>query len=644
MDKSNIKEKRLYFLFSKLNDKQNNKTHFTLIIDSFINKDNSYLNLIEISNELIRIGIKIKPESLKQTVENPNYSSYFEYEDSIKIDTPFKLKKLQYDTFSSYEDYYKKLDSYVFNFLKSEKIDSNKSEIIKEILLTTLFKRNLAFLKQLITCKDANELENLLILDTNGHYEDKDCEIYNNLILSSGHELNEIIQVLLYKIFDFLQLHYNPNIDTTLNEQYKNKVFYLDSSFIIRLLGFDNEIREHRAIELINILNKIDGVKFYIHNSTIIETQNNIKNLIDSVYKLIGHSEKTIKSIENISYKRDYTIDLYLRLKQKGRIVNREDFILNFSNVYMKLKSIIGSNLIERDDNNINYSKDKFEALKSALSTTEKTSSRIKHISKLLLYIESLRQSNNYNLYDIKYWLITTDNSTLKIDGKIRSLKDDNSKSVCILPTELLRAISNRAEISTDYIEVFKQFMIYSNAFAAEYSNQELETIEKVVTLAESANTDEYDVDYFINNLFDEITLNELVTRLNKSSDEEKRDRELISIFENTFGGDYRAKYFNLIARRIKAVKFISFCLRYVVLFILPAFLIYAFIKNIINPELSIFDLSTYIDEEKWSKLQYIPLILQALIIPISVWLNNKYGLKFQNWLYNKFIKNEPKK
>ncbi|RLD53475.1 MAG: hypothetical protein DRJ01_19345, partial [Bacteroidetes bacterium] len=321
MNEINIKEKRLYFLFSKLNDQQNNKTHFTLIIDAFINNNNSFLNLIEISSALIIIGIKIQPESLMQTIENPNYSSYFEYEESFTLNTAFKLKKLQYDTFSSYEDYYKKLDSYVLNFLNEEQLDTGKSEIIKEILLTTLFKRNLAFLRQLITCKDATELENLLILDSNGHYEIEDCGIYNNLILTSGSELNEIIQILLFKIFDFLQLHYNPNIDTTLNEQYKNKVFYLDSSFIIRLFGFDNEIREHRAIELINILNKIEGVKFIVHNSTIIETQNNIKNLTDSVYKLLGHSDKVLKSIDNISNKRDYTIDLYLRLKQRKKVV-----------------------------------------------------------------------------------------------------------------------------------------------------------------------------------------------------------------------------------------------------------------------------------------------------------------------------------
>ena len=641
MNEANIKEKRLYFLFSKLNDKENNKIHFTLIIDAFINNGNAFLNLIEISNALLKIGINIQPESLKQTIENPNYSTYFEFDKPFDISTAFKIRKLQFDTFSSYEDYYKKLDNYIISYLKAEQLDLKKSEILKEILLTTLFKRNLAFLKQLITCKDANKLENLLILDSNGHYEFDDCGLYNNLILTSGQELNEIIQILLYKIFDFLQLHYNPSIDTTLNEQYKNKVFYLDSSFIIRLFGFDNEIREHRAIELINILNKIEGVKFVVHNITIIETQNNIKNLTDSVYKLLNHSDKTLESIENISNKRDFTIDLYLRLKRKKKVVNRDDFILNFKNILSKLKSIVGSNLVIRDDKKIKYSQGKHETLELALSNTEKTNSRIKHISKLLLYIEGLRESNTYNLYDIKYWLITTDNATLKIDAKIRQINDDNSKSVCILPTELLRAISNKSEISTDYIEVFKQFMLYSNAFPLEYNEHELETIEKVVTLAEAANTEEYDIDYYINNLFDEITLKELVSRLNKTKSKEKRDKELIGLFEKTFGGVYRDKYFKLIERRLKIVRIISIVIRYLIIFIIPTFILIIFLKNIINPDLEILKPTTYINETNWSKLQFTLTLLQAVFIPSALIINRKYGLRLQNWITS-LINNEP--
>lgn len=627
-----IKEKRLYFLFSKLNGKQADKTHFTLIVDTFLNSSNTFLNLFDISQKLIEIGINIKPEALELIIGNKEYASYFELTKNFKIETPFKLKKIQFETLSSYQNYYEKLNKYALKFLHTNNIDSSKSEVVKEILLTTLFKRNLSFLKQLINSKDANDLEKFLILDNNGHYEIEDCGIYNNMILTSGAELNEIIKVLLYKIFDFLQLHYNPNIDKTLNDTYKNKVFYLDSSFIIRMFGFDNELREHRTLELINILKKIEGVKFLVHNTTLNETQANIKILIDKVQKLLSHSDKALLKIEEIGHKKNDTINLYLRLKQKGKITGKEDFSLHFNNVLAKLKSIIGVS-VERDDKKISFSTDKFENLSDGLSVTEKSSSRIQHMSKLLLYIDGMRESNNYNIYDIKYWLITTDNATLKVDAKIRTINEDNSKSVCILPTELLRTISNRTEISADYIEVFKQFMIYSNAFAEDYSEKELETIDKVITLAEKANNEEYDIEYYISNLFDEISLKELMNRLSKAEEKEKQDEELVKIFEETFGGVYKEKYLKLIKRRENLKHNISIALRYFIIFSVPTSILILFFKLVFNPEFKFLDPLTYINEGNWSKLEFIFTIIEIALVPTAIYINTKFGTRLQKWL-----------
>lgn len=642
MDIENIKEKRLYFLFSKLKDKYSNNVHFSLIVDTFLSNGNSFSNLFDISQQLMSIGINIQPEALELITKNKTHLPYFEIPDTFNFSTPFKLRKIHYTNLSSYKNYYDKLNDYILNFLKDSNVDNSKSEIIKEILLTTLFRRNLAFLKQLINSKDANELENLLVLDKHDHYDVEDCTIYNNMILTSGEELNSIIRVLLYKIFDFLQLHYNPSIDKTLNETYKNKVFYLDSSFIIRLFGFDNELREHRAKALIDILKNIEGVKFLIHNSTLTETQQNIKNLIDRVHKLLGHSEKTLLKIEEIGNKRNNVIDLYLRLKKKGKVSSKEDFVLHFSNVLSKLKSLINSSSVARDDNRIVYSTEKRENLLNALSNTEKTSSRINHISKLLLYIDNLREANNHNIYDIKYWLITTDNATLKTDAKIKNLSKDNSRSVCILPTELLRTISNRTEISADYIEVFKQFMVYSNTFAEQYTDVEIDTINKVVTLAEAANTKEYDVDYYITNLFDEINLEDLISRLKKFEDVEKQNEELVKIFEETFGGPYREKYFDLIKRRKQIKSFFSKGLRFFAFFSIPVVTFVVFLKYVINPELIIVDPLTYIHLDNWNNLNYLFLIIQLGLIPLAFKLNKNYGSRLENYIFKRLLnKNE---
>jgi hypothetical protein len=243
-------------------------------------------------------------------------------------------------------------------------------------------------------------------------------------------------------------------------------------------------------------------------------------------------------------------------------------------------------------------------------------------------------------LYDIKYWLITTDNSTLKIDGKIRVINEDYSKSVCILPTELLRTISNRTEISADYIEVFKQFMIYSNAFNEQYSEKELETIDKVITLAETANNEEYDVDYYISNLFDEINLEELMNRLEKIGNREKEDIELVKIFEETFGGVYKEKYNALVSRRKRIVDKRYKIIRYVIFFSVPTLILILFLKLVLNPNFVFLDPLTYVNEGNWSKLEFIFTLIEIILIPSAIFLNKKFGERVENW-FKKLIKNE---
>ena len=189
-----------------------------------------------------------------------------------------------------------------------------------------------------------------------------------------------------------------------------------------------------------------------------------------------------------------------------------------------------------------------------------------------------------------------------------------NSKSVCILPTELLRTISNRTEISADYIEVFKQFMVYSNAFAEDYTEKELDTIDKVITLAEKANTDDYDVEYYISNLFDEISLKELINRLNK----------------------VREKYFQLIEGRQKLKSAISFGLRYLIMFSVPVFVLILFLKLVLNPEFVFLDPLTYVNDNNWSKLEFIFTVIQIVLIPTCIYSNKKWGGLLQNWIFKK--------
>ena len=116
--------------------------------------------------------------------------------------------------------------------------------------------------------------------------------------------------------------------------------------------------------------------------------------------------------------------------------------------------SIHYTKLYDIDNERISIDKSKFNDLKNKLETTDKSHFRIKHISRLLSHIENKRGSNNYNLFDIEYWLLTTDSKTLSIDSELLELEDNKIKSSCILPSELIRLIESAGEIKGEYIEV----------------------------------------------------------------------------------------------------------------------------------------------------------------------------------------------
>jgi hypothetical protein len=142
--------------------------------------------------------------------------------------------------------------------------------------------------------------------------------------------------------------------------------------------------------------------------------------------------------------------------------------------------------------------------------------------------------------------------------------------------------------------------------------------------------------DYYISNLFDEISLKELINRLNKIEEIEKQDVELVKIFEETFGGVYREKYFKLIERRQKFNYILSIILRYVLFFSVPITILILFLRLVLNPQFQFLDPLTYVNDENWSKLEFIFTLIQIVLIPTCIYLNKKWGYQFQNWIFKK--------
>jgi hypothetical protein len=634
-------DKRVYFLFSRLETDQSHKAVYNIVIDFFIDNKNNYSSAIEISQSLSQRQINFSPETIYEVLLQLNYSEIFDqFKPEKEINEPFRFKPAVFEKISSYTNYIQKLKNYVNAFLGAKGYPKKRNEAIIEILLETIFVRNIQYLKKILSAKEEIKLK----LQTNGNHPNfskKDCEYYNEMIIESTGEFNEILKVLILKMFEFLSLNYNPKHKETMNQRFNGRIFYLDSSFILRLFGFDNEIREERSIKLIDILKEIPEVEFVVHRETISEAQFRIKELITQSFPIIRHREKIIKKIfEYVPERGSNIVNLYFRLKNQGKISNEKDFLLYFSNISNKLKKIFDVKNYRIDDTSIKLSKTKSKDLFDKLTKTEKTKPRIKHIIKLLNHLENLRGANNYNPFDIKYWLITTDNKTLNIDYELCEKSDNALKSVCVLPTELIRLIDGVGEITGEHITVFKNYILQSHIFAESYSENDINIIERIATLVETVDLERYDSETMIKNLFEKNNFNDIKKRLSLIESEKEKNQTLVSMFNEANESYIETKYTDLLLKLSNNNQKIAQFLFPIFVFIIPAIFFIYIGFQIINPDLKLLDPKTYFINENWDALNIVITIFNSTILALAIIIYNKYKEKF----IKKFVQLKLKK
>ncbi|MBK9380915.1 MAG: hypothetical protein IPN39_06270 [Chitinophagaceae bacterium] len=638
MNQELLREKNIFHIFSKLENLRANNVHVMLTVDTLLKDNNSFKNLIQIAQEIEKLGIKCSPDKLKSILDEINYEIIFEnYNPQNEINSAFRINKNYFTIIKSYGDSSNTLDQTITEYVKVKEIDKKYIHIIREIFLETIFNKNIEYLKLIVKPKGREAIDRLKIINVANKYKQDDIEYYNDFINTTTESFNKVLQNILVKTCDFLTLNYSTETDKYINQKFGNKIFYLDSSIILRILGFNNEVRESRATRLIDLLKNVKGLKFVIHRETLAESQDRINKLVAESSHLLSHSQKANKYISEKLGKTNNTVDLFLRLKEKNQIQNFNDFTLYFSNIKNLLKRKFGTDKFDVDDEKIKIDTSKIDALKENLEKTDKTNNRINHISRLLNHIENKRGANNYHIYDIQYWLITTDNKTLTIDSGLIELSNNTVKSACILPTELIRIIESVGEISGDYIDVYKKYIIYSQSYQNEFDEAEIKALDKVLTLAENAAKSNYDVEFFIDNLFDKYTLDQIVKRLKKIENEQEKNKELVQMFNESNNTYFEERLFIFIEKEEKRLKLTANILFIIFCFAIPLIVTIYLLMVLISPNAVFNDPLTWIDVANFGKLEFIIIPIEAILIPTSIYLFKKYRKTFVLWFYEYF-------
>lgn len=290
---------------------------------------------------------------------------------------------------------------------------------------------------------------------------------------------------------------------------------------------------------MIHALNGIKGLSFLVHHKSIEESISRIKELVGKNSKVLSKNPNIIKSIFNKDGDSTYkspVVSLFLELFDEGKVRNLNDFSVYCENVKGRLISLIPSIKIDSDSLPRKLSSGRESVIRELKDTTDKSQKRIRFITSLLDFIDAKRGANNYDISDIQYWLITTDQKTLNTDE--RYLKDwgsganVNKKGICIMPSELIRMLDGfSGEIRTDHVGVFKNYMMKSHVFPDQYTDDELTTICRIATLVEHTNLDEYQTDEMIERVLKDTSIKDIQKRLNRLTLQKEKDQEIIDLF-----------------------------------------------------------------------------------------------------------------
>lgn len=611
------KQKQVYFVTQRIEGAKGFiNMAYGLTIDCLLDNKNNFVTLAMISKEIDKKNIIISPEELYDSLAQLKVGEIFENfpSDSNSL-SPFRLRDKIYQDFISTTDYIQQLRSYVERFLTNVCASLSFKDKLIEILLESIFYCNIKFLKHIVSAKEETSLSELLRNSEASQVSEKQAYIlFNDLLQSSTSEFDEILRGLILRMFDFLSLNFNPKYSAKIERVFGGKFYYLDSSFIIRLLGFDGEIRRCRALDLIAALKQIKEVRFVVHEKSIEESKIRIKELIGRSSSLLTHDSNVITSIlshDENGNRSNHVFSIYKECLEKGAVRSYNDFCIYCENVKQRIRSILPN--LEFDNGKLpnKLSQEREAVIRELRNNTDKSHYRIKFITSLLDYIDSKRGANNYDIADIKYWLITTDKKTLSYDNNLPESVENSScyslkKSICIMPSELIRLLDGfSGNIRSNHVGVFKNYMLKSHVLPHPYDENEIKTICTIATLVEKTNMENFDIDEMVDRVLHDTSISILQKRLDRLKLQRERDQEIINHFIERTDDILGVKFTKLISNaRNKADKeanrnwsIISWAISIVALIII-------LVSSLNFDKFQWNDISTYFKLETWTIIE----------------------------------------
>lgn len=333
------------------------------------------------------------------------------------------------------------------------------SKAILYKFLYDIFSTNTSSFQKLINNK--KDLSGIINLE-NSNYSEKEKEIINNFLQWDNFEKNKAIFNIASYALEYCMLTNKNGSHSIQLESLKNKVFYLDTNIIYRALGINGENRQKRTKTFLKKFSD-SGEKIIISKSTETEFKEGIKGHIERIRKYdsprvnsdLFQDKAVQRDIYNFYHKWrigkvNYNLDLFLaelfsiydNFKSEFKI--KVDVVMPFNSNDEKtgeLLKIYTSSISTFKQNEGN------EIIGSATIDAEN-----------ILWIEMKRENKSQNIFDTKYFFISTDQSLRRWDYQ----REDKTPLV-LLPSQWMSILLRYLNRTEDDFKSFVSFLNLKN-------------------------------------------------------------------------------------------------------------------------------------------------------------------------------------
>ena len=355
----------------------------------------------------------------------------------------------------------KTIDYFIGEFQKefSPLIDKSDSKEIIHRFLYELFSTNTSSFQKLIDNK--RDLSGLINLES-ANYTEKEKEIINHFLHWDNNDKNKAIFDISSYALEYCMLT-NKNGGSSIHlANLKNKNFYLDTNIIYRALGINGEDRKNRTQTFLKKFSD-SGEKLIISIPTESEFKDGLRGHTDRIRKYDSPRVNS-KLFQEVQVQKD--IYSYYHKWRMGKANTSLDlFVADIFSIYDNFKRELK---IDTDTKAPFDIQDKItqEILNDYTSSISNFKSREGNEiigsatidAENILWLETKRESKSQNIFDTKFFFISTDQGLRRWD-----YQRANQTPIVILPSQWMSILLRYLDRTNDDYKSFVNFLNLKN-------------------------------------------------------------------------------------------------------------------------------------------------------------------------------------